>query len=741
MAKVIERLRKGTSTVQTVLYGRGADARSQTGEYTVTGLTADSAYQIRPYVIEDGTVVYGSALTFRTAPQAIDNGGYSFMALSSSADMRVSMKDYTGNYVSNSQTEASFTYSFTLRSGVTEYGILVGNTGSELKISNSIKREAIPVGLQEVVKIVLPSGDYWEKGSGDETPDASGSPEYVDLGLSVKWAKWNMGASSINEYGGYYGWGDPTGEVVSPYTNKYAVGNTSSSITGNPKYDIATAKWGAGWRLPTKAEFEEMIAASGRSWTYDDSTGVKKYIATFPNGKTLDLPYDGYMNSSKTEKSYSAHLFYWTSEATTADSAQMPYYMHASGPRSFSFVPTEKYMHLMIRPVYDGGGSSGGDTPDTPDIPDPGDDTTGTPALEVRLFGMGSNGVLFNNIDISKTSRYFYGSSAYSAIAHIYGSNTGGIVTTPSTEAQSGVNTWSGLSAIDNYAYMLMRTSGYGGWAGGYAQSGNGQFSFTTVNTPQVTSSITWNCTTDEDNVTLLTGMVCSKAVRVPASGASSYTGVMRFPYEFSSELFFTEVKMFPVTVDSTTHEASYPSDGVSQYTANGITVSLADGDTTLDSVLTYNISRNTTSQYREYMFIICPIQHYTTSTTPRTDWGVTLHFIQEPYNKNRIYYGTGFGAESTYRNYSDEYRNRNSAAEGELYKHHAFFQTANSRILAGSTTMRVRANSYIAYPNVFDYAIDLTGVGSTVLSAAYMWGEQEYTVVKITSDGNIQFN
>lgn len=363
------------------------------------------------------------------------------------------------------------------------------------------------------------------------------------------------------------------------------------------------------------------------------------------------------------------------------------------------------------------------------------------PALEVRLFGMGSNGALFNNVDISKISRYFYGSSAYSAIAHIYGSNTGGIVTTPSTEAQSGVNTWSGLSAIDNYAYMLMRTSGYGGWAGGYAQSGSGQFSFTTVNTPQVTSSITWNCTTDEDNVSLLSGMVCSKAIRVPASGVSSYTGIMRFPYEFSSELFFTEVKMFPVTVDSTTHEASYPSDGVSQYTANGITVSLADGDTTLDSVLTYNISRNTTSQYREYMFIICPIQHYTTSTTPRTDWGVTLHFIQEPYNKNRIYYGTGFGAESTHRSYSDEYRNRDSAAEGELYKHHAFFQTANSKILVGSTTMRVRANSYIAYPNVFDYAIDLTGVSSTVLSAAYMWGEQEYTVVKITSDGNIQFN
>jgi len=40
-------------------------------------------------------------------------------------------------------------------------------------------------------------------------------PEAVDLGLSVKWAKWNIGAKGINEYGSYYGWGDITGEVVS----------------------------------------------------------------------------------------------------------------------------------------------------------------------------------------------------------------------------------------------------------------------------------------------------------------------------------------------------------------------------------------------------------------------------------------------------------------------------------------------------------------------------------------------
>lgn len=368
-------------------------------------------------------------------------------------------------------------------------------------------------------------------------------------------------------------------------------------------------------------------------------------------------------------------------------------------------------------------------------------ESAGDPALEVRLFGMGSDGNLFNNRDISKTPASFYGSSAYSAIAHIYGSNTGGITTTPSVESQNGVNTWWRLSIIDNYAYMLMRTNGYNGWAGGYASSSSGQFSFSTINTPQVTSSVTWRSTTDEDNRSLLTGMICSKAVRVPASGVSSHISIIEFPYDFASELFFTDIKMFPVTIDSTTHEASYPANGVSWYVANGMTAALTDGDTSLDTTFTYNISKNSTSQYREYMFVMCPVKHYSSNLTPEISWGVTLHFVQEPYNKNRVYYGIGFGAESTFASFSDEYRNRATAAEGEQYKHHAFFQTANSKILTGSTTIYARSNSYVAYPNEGDYTIDLSGVNSTVLSSTYLWGEQEYTVVKVTSDGNIGFN
>ncbi len=203
---------------------------------------------------------------------------------------------------------------------------------------------------------------------------------FVDLGLSVKWAKWNIGAESTSEYGGYYGWGDITGELVSPYANKYAAGNTSTSIAGNPNYDIAVAKWGGHWRLPTKAEYEELInAAVSDTWTYDTSGGVKKYIASFSNGQSLEFPYDGYMNSSLSEKVSDSHGYYWTADAT--DDLLKAYVFHMNGPRARTFPTSEKYIHVFIRPVYDEGLP-----PVTPEGPQ--DDTTSeaSPAVDLGLY-------------------------------------------------------------------------------------------------------------------------------------------------------------------------------------------------------------------------------------------------------------------------------------------------------------------------------------------------------------------
>ncbi len=113
----------------------------------------------------------------------------------------------------------------------------------------------------------------------------------VDLGLSVCWAGWNVGASSPEGYGDYYAWGETTtksdyGESSYQYLNGSYV-NIGSNICGT-RYDVARAQWGGSWRLPTKAEFEELINRC--TWAWTTYNNVNGYKVTGPNGNSIFLP-------------------------------------------------------------------------------------------------------------------------------------------------------------------------------------------------------------------------------------------------------------------------------------------------------------------------------------------------------------------------------------------------------------------------------------------------------------------
>lgn len=114
-------------------------------------------------------------------------------------------------------------------------------------------------------------------------------PEAVDLGLSVKWAAWNMGAYTPEGYGDYYYWGDPTGDATANVFTSYP-----SNISGTD-YDIAVAKWGNGWRLPTSSEFYEL--RDGCTWEWTSLNGVNGYRVTGNNGNSIFLPAAGGYNT------------------------------------------------------------------------------------------------------------------------------------------------------------------------------------------------------------------------------------------------------------------------------------------------------------------------------------------------------------------------------------------------------------------------------------------------------------
>ena len=112
--------------------------------------------------------------------------------------------------------------------------------------------------------------------------------EYVDLGLSVRWATTNVGASSPSDYGYYFAWGETsTYTEANSRTRKTSMGD----IAGNAAYDAARANWGGTWRLPTKAEYEEL--ANQCTWTWTTQGGHNGYRVTGKNGNSIFFPAAG----------------------------------------------------------------------------------------------------------------------------------------------------------------------------------------------------------------------------------------------------------------------------------------------------------------------------------------------------------------------------------------------------------------------------------------------------------------
>ena len=71
--------------------------------------------------------------------------------------------------------------------------------------------------------------------------------EWVDLGLSVKWATKNVGASSPSNYGDYYAWGETSTKSEYLDSNSKTYGKSMGNIGGNSSYDVARYRWGGNW--------------------------------------------------------------------------------------------------------------------------------------------------------------------------------------------------------------------------------------------------------------------------------------------------------------------------------------------------------------------------------------------------------------------------------------------------------------------------------------------------------------
>ena len=281
---------------------------------------------------------------------------------------KVEVSFVEGN-VTKDKTSATFPLNFTgSLSFVSEYGVAYATSEATLDVQGNSKVKVTGEPKEsETIKVTglepnttyyfkayaITEGNYAESEVFTVTTDAKFPiPEAVDLGLSVKWAKWNMGASSEYDSGDWYGWGDPTGEKTSTISSDYANGYTKPSICGT-SLDIATQNWGEGWRLPTAEEVKELLDKCKR--TAVTKNGVAGYNLTL-NGQTIFLPKGGYKNNGVV--SYENYSCYWTGEQ---DDALHPYELAVYSSTQYAVITnTNKALHLHIRPVYDDGSIPGG---------------------------------------------------------------------------------------------------------------------------------------------------------------------------------------------------------------------------------------------------------------------------------------------------------------------------------------------------------------------------------------------
>ena len=173
------------------------------------------------------------------------------------------------------------------------------------------------------------SNDDSNSGSnaGAEEHQGISTSKKVDLGLSVCWAGWNVGASAPEDYGDYYAWGETSTKTSYTYDNSSTYGKSMGSIEGNSTYDVARAQWGGTWRLPTKAEFDELCNRC--TWTWTTYKGVEGYKVTGPNGNSIFLPAAGWFGSSLSGRG--TYGDYWSATPYESNSYYAYYLSFSSG--------------------------------------------------------------------------------------------------------------------------------------------------------------------------------------------------------------------------------------------------------------------------------------------------------------------------------------------------------------------------------------------------------------------------
>lgn len=191
---------------------------------------------------------------------------------------------------------------------------------------------------------------------------------YVDLGLSVKWATCNIGATQPWERGEFFSWGETENKRINNWdTYKYSEGaHALTKYCSNPDYawhglvdsvsvldledDVAHIKWGGTWRIPTKEQIDELLENCDWTWTTLNEVNGYRVTGKKPGytDRSIFLPVTGEYNDGKVFD-YRLHGYYWSRNCGTVTS-ETAYTLEVYTKGSSAEIQS-RYKSLAVRPV------------------------------------------------------------------------------------------------------------------------------------------------------------------------------------------------------------------------------------------------------------------------------------------------------------------------------------------------------------------------------------------------------
>lgn len=333
---------------------------------TATSLIRDTQYDAQAFVMLDGRTYTADIKSFNT------KGINATVTLNDISNLTCSSVTISGKLNIEStdsfKTRATLYYSSTEKtieglrsSGISQYLSLASDGSFSLslpKLSIATMYYFTVIATVDDVTIESPLKTF-------STKDLPVGP--VDMGLTVKWASFNIGASKPEEYGDYFSWGETytkstylwrTYSLCKGHTDdmtKYCTSKSYGTVDNKTVLewydDVASQKLGGGWRMPTEAECADLMNAENCSSMWCKYNGVNGVLVTSKKtSNSIFLPAAG--KRCDVELQYAGENGYYWSSSLSIEWPSAAVDVYLSDVSTGMFPSTEsRFFGCSVRPV------------------------------------------------------------------------------------------------------------------------------------------------------------------------------------------------------------------------------------------------------------------------------------------------------------------------------------------------------------------------------------------------------